>query len=202
MHTPGLTKRKQTLFYLQASSSFTLALQRPRFSPDIPASCTVPKLSCIPAFEMRSISTNARSQNICPIPKRISESTNKRVPRNYLNNRGDIGGACEQHGTVSNNGNLELADTCISYIAFQDPGNDTSAMNTMEDLWKKGRLVVNSYCQIFAFLDYAAMIVTGRGTCEIPRTGGGQSGLVNRNYFSRRGPTHFSHDLRTSGNLG
>jgi len=78
---------------------------------------------------------------------------------------------------VSNNGNLELADICISYLAFQGFENDT--MNAKEDPWKKGRLVVNSYCRKYAFLDYAAMITIGRGTCEIPRVGG-QSFLVNR----------------------
>jgi len=80
---------------------------------------------------------------------------------------------------VFNNNNFELADICISYLAFQGFGNDTSAMNAKEDPWKKGRLVVNSYCRKYAFLDHAAMITIGRGTCEIPRVGR-QSCLVNR----------------------
>ena len=87
---------------------------------------------------MRSVKTYARSPNICPIPKRISESTNKRVPRNYLNNGGDIRGACEQHGMVSKNNSFELADIYISYLAFQGFGSGTSAMNDMEGPWKKG----------------------------------------------------------------
>ena len=115
---------------------------------------------------MLSTNTYSRSRNTCPIPKRISEATKKRAPGSYLNNKGDIGGACEQHGMVSNNGDPELADICISY--FQGFGKDTSAMNAKEDPWEKGRLVVNSYCQRYAFLDYPAMIAIGRGTCDIP----------------------------------
>jgi len=80
---------------------------------------------------------------------------------------------------VSNGNNFELADICSFYLTFQGFKNDTSAMNAMEDLWKKGRLVVNSYCRKYAFLDYAAMITIGRGTCEIPRVSG-QSCLVDR----------------------
>ena len=32
--------------------------------------------------------------NTCPIPKRISEATNKNVPGSYLKNKGDIGRTC------------------------------------------------------------------------------------------------------------
>jgi len=44
-----------------------------------------------------------------------------------------LGEHAEKHGMVSNGNNFELADICISYLAFQGFENDTSAMNSMED---------------------------------------------------------------------
>jgi len=44
---------------------------------------------CIPAWEL--LSTNTRRQDTCPIPKRISEATNKHIPESYLKSKGDIG---------------------------------------------------------------------------------------------------------------
>jgi len=81
---------------------------------------------------------------------------------------------------VFNNNNFKLADIRISYLAFHGFGNDTSAMNAKEGRWKKGRLVVN-YCRKYVFLDYAAVVAIGRGTCEIPRVSGqlfGKSRLI------------------------
>jgi len=67
-HDSLADKEKQTLIYLRASSSFTLALQRFRFSPGFPESFTVPKLSLISAFHKHTpeAETYAGSQNESP----------------------------------------------------------------------------------------------------------------------------------------
>ena len=119
MSTPGLTKGKQTLSHLQASSSFRLSLQHYRFSPSFPESCTIPKLLRFPAFVMLSrafkhtpkaernteAKASSRSQNpqriskgkrlpeagtICPDTRRISKVSNKRAPGSYANSKESI----------------------------------------------------------------------------------------------------------------
>jgi len=68
-----LTKRNtNTLSRLPAPQ---LILQYFRFSPGFPESCTIPKLSRIPAFALlsRTYKPNTRSRTVCPKPKRVSE---------------------------------------------------------------------------------------------------------------------------------
>jgi len=91
---PGLSKENKLRHCLWAPSSFSLALQRSRFSPvfspGIPAGWAVPGLvhSCIRnAFHKHKTSR----QN----PKRISEATNKRLSGGYLNNKAGIERACQ-----------------------------------------------------------------------------------------------------------
>ena len=70
-----LTKKKQTLSHLRASSSSRLILQYFRLSPGFPESCTIPKSSRIPVFAMlsRTCKPNAQSRTVYPKPKRVSE---------------------------------------------------------------------------------------------------------------------------------
>ena len=87
MSPPGRLKGKQTLSHLRASSSFTLALQCCRFSPGFPESCTISNYRAFLHSEYFPECTNQtpKAEAICSDPQRISEATNKRAPRSYLN---------------------------------------------------------------------------------------------------------------------